>query len=82
MENYTVVHIGKGKFQVKLENGEIKSAGHVLCGMIRYTYFEDYDLPEIGWSVTRTQLYEDYIPKLQKDLGEGKIKPKFNPQNN
>jgi hypothetical protein len=68
IEDYLAIHIGEGKFLVKLENGETKEAGSNLRGMIRYTYFEDYTLPTIGWSVTRKQLYEDYLPKIQKDL--------------
>jgi len=68
IEDYLVVHIGEGKFLVKLGNGETTIAGKNLCGMIRYTYFEDYELPVIGWSVTRIQLYKDYLPKIQKDI--------------
>ena len=74
MEDYLITHIGNGKFQVKLEDGKIIEAGHNLCGMIRYTYFEDYNLPKIGWNITRKQLYEDYLPKLHKDIVSGKIK--------
>jgi hypothetical protein len=75
IENYLAIHIGEGKFQVKLENGEMKEAGQNLCGMIRYTYFEDYSLPEIGWKVTRKKLMEDYFPKMQQDVLSGKLKP-------
>ena len=75
MENYLVTHLGEGKFQVKMENGEIKEAGSNLCGMIRYTYFEDYSLPEIGWEVTNFKLMEDYLPKMQKEVLSGKLKP-------
>ena len=67
-EDYLVIHLGEGKFQVKMENNEIKEAGSLLRGMIRYTYFEDYSLPEIGWKVTRSQLMKDYLPKMQKDF--------------
>jgi hypothetical protein len=74
IEDYLIVHIGEGKFLVKLENGETKEAGKNLRGMIRYTYFENYSFPEIGWSVTRKQLYEDYIPKIQKDILNESIK--------
>jgi len=75
MGDYLITHLGEGEFQVKLENGEIKNAGSNICGMIRYTYFEDYNLPKIGWKTTRKKLMEDYIPKLQKDVLDGKIKP-------
>ena len=75
MEDYLVTHLGEGKFQVKMENGEIKEAGSNLCGMIRYTYFEDYSLPEIGWEVTRFKLMGDYLPKMQQDVLSGKLKP-------
>ena len=51
-----------------MENGKTKEAGSNLCGMIRYTYFKDYTLPAIGWTITRKQLYEDYLPKIQKNL--------------
>lgn len=74
-ENYLATHLGNGKFQVKMKNGEIKKAGSNLCGMIRYTYFEDYSLPEVGWNISRNQLMEDYLPKLQKDVQSGKIIP-------
>ncbi len=39
---------------------QIKQAGPSLCGMIRFTYFEDYSLPEVGWQITRVKLMEDY----------------------
>jgi len=74
MEDYLVTHIGEGKFQVEMD-GQIKDAGKGLCGMIRYTYFEDYNLPYIGWTITRKQLMIDYHPKVFKDILDGKIKP-------
>lgn len=74
-ENYLVTHLGEGKFQVKMKDGEIKEAGPNLCGMIRYTYFEDYTLPDIGWNVTSKKLLEDYFPKMQQDVLNGKLKP-------
>jgi hypothetical protein len=42
--------------------------------MIRYTYFENYTLPEIGWEVSRKQLMKDYLPKMQQGF-----LAKFNP---
>ena len=75
IDDYLLTHLGEGKFQIKLENDEVKEAGSNLCGMIRYTYFEDYTLPPIGWEVTQKQLLEDYQPKVMKDIVDGKIKP-------
>lgn len=74
-EEKTIKHIGEGKFQVYMEDGEVKDAGSNLVGMIRYTYFEDYNLPEIGWEITWEQLMKDYMPKMQNDVLIGKIKP-------
>lgn len=74
-EGKTIKHIGDGKFQVHMEDGEIKEAGSNLAGMIRYTYFEDYTLPEIGWEITWSKLMSDYMPKMQNDVLIGKIKP-------
>ena len=68
MDDYLVTHLGEGKFQGVMEDGEIKEVGSSLRGMIRYTYFEDYTLPEIGWQVTRKQLLKDYIIKMQKNV--------------
>lgn len=74
--NYTITYVGNGNFKVKFEDDDIlKDAGTNICGMIRYTYFEDYKLPEIGWSVTNKKLLEDYFPKVQKDIKDGKILP-------
>ena len=75
MEDYLIIHLGEGKFKVKMENDEIKEVGSSLCGMIRYTYFEDYTLPEIGWRITRKQLMGDYLPKMRQDVLSGKLKP-------
>ena len=70
---YMATHIGEGKFEVKMSNGDIKNSGPNMEGMIRYTYFEDYELPPIGWNISRDQLIKDYFPKLMKDVQEGKI---------
>lgn len=75
MDNYLITHLGDGKFEVKMGEDRIKEAGPNLCGMIRYTYFEDYTLPEIGWKVSRIQLMKDYLPKMQQDVLSGKLKP-------
>ena len=74
IDDYLLTHLGEGKFQIKLENDEVKEAGSNLCGMIRYTYFEDYTLPKIGWEVSRKQLMKDYLPKMQQGF-----LAKFNP---
>ena len=74
--NYTITHIGEGKFSVDFpEDKLVKDADPNLCGMIRYVYFEDYTLPPVGWQVTNIKLMEDYIPKVTKDLIAGKLKP-------
>lgn len=72
-DDYTATHIGDGKFEVKMSNGDIKNSGPNMEGMIRYTYFENYEIPPIGWSINREQLIKDYFPKLMKDVQEGKI---------
>jgi len=72
--DYKIKHIGDGEFEVTLKDNSIKKAGSNLCGMIRYTYFEDFTLPPIGWETTRLQLFKDYHPKVFKDVSEGKIK--------
>lgn len=73
--NYTVTHQGDGKFVIFLEDGTMRQAGSNLCGMIRYTYFEDFTIPPLGWSVERKKLLEDYFPKVQKDIIENKKVP-------
>jgi hypothetical protein len=71
--SYKVKHIGDGIFEATLDNGEVKEVGSNLIGMIRYTYFEDFSLPPIGWEVTQKKLMEDYQPKVMKDIMDGKI---------
>ena len=73
-EDYLITYLGEGHFQAKMANDELKDVGPSLRGMIRYTYFEDFQLPEIGWQVTSKKLKEDYFPKLHQDLLSGKIK--------
>lgn len=72
--SYTIRHIGAAKFEVTLDAGEKKEVGPNLIGMIRYTYFEDFSIPPVGWEVTQEQLLKDYQPKVLKDIQEGKIK--------
>ena len=72
--SYTVKHLGGGNFEAIFENGDIKEVGPNLRGMIRYTYFEDYTLPPVGWEITYKELLETYQPKVMKGISEGKIK--------
>ncbi len=72
---YTARHIGGGSFEVTLEGGEVKQAGSGIVGMIRYTYFEDFAMPPVGWEVTREKLMADYVPKVHADIASGKIAP-------
>jgi len=66
-------HTGDGKFVAEMEDGSFKDLGSKAIGMIRYTYFEDYQLPEVGWEVTSGKLLEDYQPKMLKDFKDGKF---------
>jgi hypothetical protein len=72
---YTITHLGEGIFSATLRDGQVKEVGPNIRGMIRYTYFEDFTLPPVGWEVTKNQLLNDYHPKLMKDIMEGKVRP-------
>lgn len=71
--SYTVKHLGGGKFEATLENGDIKEVGPNILGMIRYTFFEDFTLPPVGWEVTQKVLLEAYQPKVMEDIAKGKV---------
>lgn len=71
--SYTIKHLGNGKFEAILENGDIKEVGPNIIGMIRYTFFEDFTLPPVGWEVTQKLLLETYQPKVMEDITKGKI---------
>ena len=73
--SYTVRYKGDGQFEAIMDDGEIKEVGNNLLGMIRYTFFEDFSLPPVGWQITQKELLETYQPKVMKDIVEGKIKP-------
>ena len=73
--SYKIKHIGNGEFNATLDTGEIKEVGQNIIGMVRYTYFEDFRLPPVGWEITQKQLLEDYQPKVMKDILDGRIKP-------
>lgn len=68
---YLIEHLGFGKFQIHLPNGQTEQADDNLVGIIRYTYFFDYTLPEVGWRVSKSQLSKDYHPKMLGDLITG-----------
>lgn len=75
MENsYSLEHTGDGAFKAAFENGEIKEAGTSLIDMIRFTYFEDYTIPEVGWKVESKQLLLDYHAKVLDYFQKGKLK--------
>jgi len=77
-DNFLITHIGEGKFIATLEDGDTKRIGPSLSGIIRYTYFEDFTLPEEGWTCEHSKLMEDYFPKVFEDVKSGKIsKDKF-----
>jgi len=72
--SYTIKYVGDGNFQVELhETEKVKECGKNLLGIIRYTYFEDFSYPEVGWKVTQDQLLKDYHLKVLKDITDGKL---------
>jgi hypothetical protein len=73
--DYKMRHLGGGKFTATFPDGQVREVGPNLRGMIRYTYFEDFSLPPVGWEVTNERLLQDYHPKVLKDIAEGKIRP-------
>lgn len=73
-EDYIIRHIGDGEFEAEFTDGNVKNVGSSLSGMIRYTYFEDFTIPEVGWEVTRSKLFSDYTPKVWNDIKNGEIK--------
>jgi hypothetical protein len=75
MDYIELRHLGDGKFEALMDDWTTKPVGPTLCGMIRYTYFEDYTLPPLDWTVTKQRLYIDYKTKVLPDLISGKIKP-------
>ena len=66
--DFLIKHIGGGKFECYTDEG-VKSVGENMCGIIRFTYFEDFTLPEVGWETTRLTLLRDYNIKLMPQLG-------------
>ena len=73
MSEIIITHIGNGEFNVKLSEEKTVTAGPNLCGMIRYTYFEDFELPELNWTITQKQLHEDYFKKITQAIEDGTI---------
>ncbi len=72
-DNYLITHIGDGRFTATFKDGSVKDVGPNLEGMIRYVYFEDFTIPEVGWTCGNSKLMEDYFPKVAKDVLDGKI---------
>ena len=67
--DFLIKHIGEGKFECYLSDGSIKEAGANMCGIIRFTYFEDLTIPVIGWETTRLTLLKDYNSKITPQIG-------------
>lgn len=72
--DYVFEHVGEGKFKCIKSNGDKYDVGSNIVGMIRYSFFEDFTLPEIGWRVTQRRLTEVHLSKMVNDLKSGKIK--------
>ena len=70
-----IKHVGEGKFEALMDDGSVKEIGPSLRGIIRYTYFEDYTLPPLGWIISREVLLNDYQEKVFPDIIAGKITP-------
>lgn len=75
--DYKITHIGNGEFEITGDKDEILVNPRNLKSMIRYTYFEDYTLPKIGWKTTKNELFKDYVIKFRMDTAAGKIKSKI-----
>lgn len=61
---HTIKHTGDGNFECHMEDGRILGSGPNQDGMIRFTYFPDFNLPPVGWSVHSAQLLKDYHAKI------------------
>lgn len=74
MDYIELRHLGDGKFEALMDDWTTKPVGPSLCGMIRYTYFENYTLPPLDWVVTKQKLHADYHNKVLPEILSGKIK--------
>lgn len=72
MDDRIIKHIGNGKFTIEID-GRTVECGPNLCGIIRYTYFEDFTIPELDWSVVHKKLTEDYFKKIMEAVDNGDI---------
>lgn len=70
-----IKHVGEGKFEALMADGSVKEVGPTLRGIIRYTYFEDYTIPPLDWTVNREVLLNDYQEKVLPDIIAGNITP-------
>ena len=66
-EEYTITHKGNFEFDILFPDGRLIDCGKNLIGMIGYTYFNEGQIPEIGWKITKKQLIEDYFPKMVQE---------------
>ena len=69
----TLEHIGEGNLVAHTPEG-IKEVGKNLNGMVRYTYFEDFTLPPIGWTCSREDLLKDYHKKVSVQIIQDRLK--------
>lgn len=55
-----ITHVGNFEFSILLEDGQTLPTGPNYINVIKFTYFEDGEVPEIGWNVTHQQLLKDF----------------------
>mgnify|MGYP003436567290 CR=1 FL=1 len=61
----TIKHTGDGNFECHMDNdGRILVSGPNQNGMLRFTYFPDFTIPPVDWSVHSMQLLKDYHAKI------------------
>jgi hypothetical protein len=69
----TLEHIGDGNLVAHTTQGT-QEVGKNLNGMVRYTYFEDFTLPPIGWTCSHEDLLKDYHRKVSDQIIQDRLK--------
>jgi len=66
-------HTGDGNLKAHTPEGT-KEVSKNLNVMVRYTYFEDFTLPPIGWTCSRENLFKDYHRKVSDQIIQDRLK--------
>jgi hypothetical protein len=61
-----IIHVGDGKYNALLENGELDEVNKGITDLINFIYFENSQYPTTEWKKKLEIIHDDYMNRIDE----------------